>query len=256
MPGQTAFGGVPLRGKPPTRHNYAAQQQSLRMLDQALRESFKKKGGDTSAQRKGFPNFKSRKNHQASFTLTMVSTGNMRYKGEPLTLSELRNGIRDGTGCSSRTTFYVPKAGHIPFVFSRGVPSDFASCQIKQECAAQAVCHEGQDEYIPTWKPPEAGRWFLVLTVKKPKARRHPLNPHQPNKEVGIDINSKEYVFSDSTAIPMPKFFFGGFPVMGTPITFGANRLRGTRKVKRRSKSISSLSVGKRRALPIAAKPS
>ena len=195
-----------------------AMQQSLRMLDQALKGSFKKKGVNTPSTRKGFPKFKSRKNHEASFTLAMVSTTNIQYKDRPLTLAELSNGIRDGAGCSSRTTFYVPKAGHIPFVFSRGLPSDFASCQIKQE----------------------AGRWFLVLTVQKPKTRRHPLNPHQPIKEVGIDLNSKEYVCSDGTVIPMPKFFFGGVP-------YGANRLRGTRKAKPRSKSISSPLAEKRR---------
>ena len=162
-----------------------AMQQSLRMLDQALKASFKKKGGTSSGARKGFPKFKSRKNHEASFTLTMVSASNIQYKDRPLTLAELSGGIRDGAGCSSRTTFYIPKVGNIPFVFSRGLPSNFASCQIKQE----------------------AGRWFLVLTVKKPRTRQHPLNPHQPKKEVGIDLNSKEYVFSDGTVIPMPKFF-------------------------------------------------
>ena len=97
------------------------------------------------------------------------------------------------------------------------------------------------------WTPPKAGKWFLVLTVQKPKTRRHPLNPNQPTKEVGIDLNSKEYVFSDGTVIPMPKFFFGGFPVMGTPITYGANRLRGTRKAKPRLKSTSGPSAIKRR---------
>ena len=168
-----------------TKAPAVAMQQSLRMLDQALKASFKKKGGTSSASRKGFPSFKSRKNHEASFTLTMVSTNNIRYKDRALTLAELSAGIRDGIGCTSRTTFYIPKAGNIPFVFARGIPSDFASCQIKQE----------------------AGRWFVVLTVQKPRTRRHPLNFHQPNKEVGIDINSKAYVFSDGTVIPMPKFF-------------------------------------------------
>lgn len=161
-----------------------AMQQSLRMLDRALKESFKKSTGGTSTPQKGFPKFKSRKNHQASFTLVGVSTSNIRYKGKRLTQAELSDGIRDGVGCASQTTFYVPKAGNIPFVYSRGIPSDFSSCQIKQE----------------------AGKWFLVLTVQKPKTRRHPLNPNQPTKEVGIDLNSKEYVFSDGTVIPMPKF--------------------------------------------------
>ena len=123
-----------------TKAPAVALQQSLRMLDQALKASFNKKGGTSSASRKGFPKFKSRKNHEASFTLTMVSATNIQYKDQPLTPAELSDGIRDGAGCSSRTTFYIPKAGNIPFVFSRGIPSPFASCQIKQECAAQAVC--------------------------------------------------------------------------------------------------------------------
>ena len=128
-----------------------ALQQSLRNLDQAMRVYFKDK------KKRGFPRFKCRKNFESSFTLTQVS---------------IEKNIRDNT-------FYIPKVGTVRCVYHRSLPSDFASCQIKQE----------------------ADKWFVVLTVEK--------EVHQIKKtgrEVGIDLNSQTYVLSDGTEIPIPKF--------------------------------------------------
>ena len=128
-----------------------ALQQSLRNLDQAMRVYFKNKT------KRGFPRFKVKKNFQTSFTLTMVS---------------VQKNIKE-------TTFYIPKVGDVRCVYSRAIPSDFASCQIKQE----------------------ANKWFVVLTVEK--------EVHQIKKtgrEVGIDLNSNSYVLSDGTEIVIPKY--------------------------------------------------
>ena len=128
-----------------------ALQQSLRNLDQAMRVYFKNKT------KRGFPRFKCRKNFESSFTLTQVS---------------IEKNIRDNT-------FYIPKVGDVRCVYSRRLPSDFASCQIKQE----------------------ADKWFAVLTVEKEKQQIP-----KTDRQVGIDLNSNSYVLSDGTEIPIPKF--------------------------------------------------
>ena len=128
-----------------------ALQQTLRNLDQAMRVYFKNKT------KRGFPRFKGKKNFESSFTLTMVS---------------IQRNVKENV-------FYIPKVGDVRCVYSRSLPSDFASCQIKQE----------------------ADKWFVVLTVEK--------EVHQIKKtgrEVGIDLNSHAYVLSDGTEIPIPKF--------------------------------------------------
>ena len=99
-----------------------ALQQTIRNLDQALKQSFPSKKG---ASRRGFPKFKKRKNFAGSFTLQMVNS---------------KRNIKTGK-------FHVAKGLDIKFTQHRELPSDFASCQIKQE----------------------SGKWFLVLTCKKAK---------------------------------------------------------------------------------------
>ena len=128
-----------------------ALQQTLRNLDQAMRVYFKNKT------KRGFPRFKIKKNFVSSFTLTQVG---------------LKKNIRDNT-------FYIPKVGDVRCVYSRALPSDFASCQIKQE----------------------ADKWFVVLTVEK-EVQQIP----KTGREVGIDLNSHSYVISDGTEIVIPKF--------------------------------------------------
>ena len=128
-----------------------ALQQTLRNLDQAMRVYFKNK------KKRGFPKFKCRKNFESSFTLTCVS---------------IEKNIRDNA-------FYIPKVGDVRCVYHRAIPSDFASCQIKQE----------------------ANKWFVVLTVEK-ETQQLP----KTGREVGIDLNSNSYVLSDGTEIPIPKF--------------------------------------------------
>ena len=128
-----------------------ALQQTLRNLDQAMRVHFKNKT------KRGFPRFKVKRNFQTSFTLTMVS---------------VQKNIKENT-------FYIPKVGDVRCVYSRSLPSDFASCQIKQE----------------------ADKWFVVLTVEKEKQQIP-----KTGREVGIDLNSHAYVLSDGTEIPIPKF--------------------------------------------------
>ena len=88
-----------------------ALQQSLKYLDQSMRQFFKsKKGTDKDKPKRGFPKFKVKKNFEASFTLTMVSN-EKNVKGD---------------------TFYIPKVGNVRCVYTRAIP-EFASCQIKQE---------------------------------------------------------------------------------------------------------------------------
>ena len=128
-----------------------ALQQTLRYLDTSMKTYFKHKTT------KGFPKFKSKRNFDSSFSLTMVSKD---------------TNIKDNT-------FYIPKVGYVDCVFSRDLPSDFASCQIKQE----------------------AGIWFVVLTVKK---KTTPLPP--TGKVVGIDLNSHTYVCSDGIEFVIPKY--------------------------------------------------
>ena len=128
-------------------------QQTLQNLDRALRQSFKsvKKG------RKGFPKFKAKRNFVGSFTLTMVNA--------------IRN-VKDNK-------FYIPKVGDVKCVYDRKLPSDFRSCQIKQE----------------------GDRWFVVISCRK-EQQQLPAT----GKEIGIDIDSKEYVLSDGTRFAIPKY--------------------------------------------------
>lgn len=126
-------------------------QQTIRNLNQTLKQSFK---GKT---KKGFPRFKVKLNFKSSFTLTMVSQKS-NVKGNK---------------------FYIPKVGDVECVYTRQIPSDFSSCQIKQE----------------------AGKWFVVLTVDKETAVL-PKTGHQ----VGIDLNSEKYVLSNGVEYIIPKF--------------------------------------------------
>ena len=130
-------------------------QQTIRYLDQALKASFKK---NTKA-KKGFPKFKKKRNFDGSFTLAMVNSD--------------RN-------CDFNTgKFKIPNIGWIKCNYHRMMPSDFKTCQIKQE----------------------SNHWYLVITCQKPK-----LPNRITNKSVGIDINSSEYVLSNGIRYPIPKF--------------------------------------------------
>ena len=128
-----------------------ALQQALRNLDLSMKTYFKNKT------KRGFPRFKVKKNFQTSFSLTMVS---------------IQRNVKEHA-------FYIPKVGDVRCVYHRAIPSDFASCQIKQE----------------------ADKWFVVLTLEK-EAQQIP----KTGREVGIDLNSHSYVLSDGTEIPIPKF--------------------------------------------------
>ena len=128
-------------------------QCTLKNLDFALKQSFKSvKNG-----KKGFPKFKAKRNFIASFTLTMVNAA--------------RN-VKDNK-------FYIPKVGDVSCIYHRALPSDFSSCQIKQE----------------------GTRWFVVITCRKEQT----LLPKTHNT-IGIDLNSKEYVLSDCTRYAIPKY--------------------------------------------------
>ena len=128
-------------------------QQTLRHLNLALKSSFKSvKNG-----KKGFPKFKAKRNFIASFSLTMVNAD--------------RN-IKDNK-------FYIPKVGDVHCVYHRALPSDFSSCQIKQE----------------------GDRWFVVITCRKACVQTP-----KTHDTVGIDLNSKEYVLSDCTRYAIPKY--------------------------------------------------
>lgn len=128
-----------------------ALQQTLKNLDLSMKTYFKNKT------KRGFPRFKVKKNFQTSFTLTMVS---------------IQKNIKENT-------FYIPKVGDVRCVYTRALPSDFASCQIKQE----------------------SGKWFVVLTVKKQVEELI-----KTGRQVGIDLNSHSYVLSDGTEIVIPKY--------------------------------------------------
>jgi putative transposase len=76
-------------------------------------------------------------------------------------------------------TFKCPNIGLIKTKYHRAIPSEFTTCNIKYE----------------------AGKWYLVLTVKVKKQPKT-----SGNSSVGIDINSLEYVTSDGEIIPIPRF--------------------------------------------------
>ena len=83
-----------------------ALQQTIRNLDQSLRQSFK-----NANSRKGFPTFKKKKFNSTSFNLTMISSNNF---------------INDNI-------FKIPKIGEVKIKLHRKPPSDFKSCAVKQK---------------------------------------------------------------------------------------------------------------------------
>lgn len=127
-------------------------QQTLRHLETALKQSFKRNNA-----RKGFPKFKKKRNFESAFSLAMVNA---------------KSNVRPNH-------FYIPKLGQVKCVYHRVMPSDFKTCQVKQE----------------------GNRWFVVLTCSKEQS----LLP-KTNKSVGIDLNSKEFVLSDGTRFVIPKY--------------------------------------------------
>jgi len=131
-------------------------QQTIRYLDVALRASFNK---NAKASRKGFPKFKKKRNFNGSFTLAMVNS---------LRNCDFTNG-----------KFKIPNIGWIKCKYHRALPSDFKTCQIKQE----------------------ANQWFVVFTCAKQK-----LPTRTTSNSVGIDINSSEYVLSNGIRYIIPKF--------------------------------------------------
>jgi putative transposase len=131
-------------------------QQTIRYLDVALKASFKKNSKAT----KGFPKFKKKRNFNGSFTLAMVN-------------SDRNCDFNSGK-------FKIPNIGWIKCRYHRALPSDFKTCQIKQE----------------------AHNWFVVVTCTKPKL---PTRTTTTNS-VGIDLNSSEYVLSNGIRYVIPKF--------------------------------------------------
>jgi putative transposase len=131
-------------------------QQTIRYLDVALKASFKKNSKAT----KGFPKFKKKRNFSGSFTLAMVN-------------SDRNCDFNSGK-------FKIPNIGWIKCRYHRALPSDFKTCQIKQE----------------------AHNWFVVVTCTKPKL---PTRTTTTNS-VGIDLNSSEYVLSNGIRYVIPKF--------------------------------------------------
>lgn len=75
-------------------------------------------------------------------------------------------------------TFKIPNIGWIKTKYHRALPSDFKSCTVKQK----------------------AGKWFVVLPVKLAKQPKR-----TPNRSIGIDLNSKEFVLNDGTRYVIPK---------------------------------------------------
>ena len=74
---------------------------------------------------------------------------------------------------------YIPKVGDVKVVMHRDLPSDFKSLVVKQE----------------------AGKWFVVFTCEvQCNAAKAVL------KQVGIDLNSKEFVTSDGVRYAIPKY--------------------------------------------------
>ena len=83
-----------------------ALQQTIRNLDQSLRQSFK-----NANSRKGFPKFKKKKFNSVSFNLTMVNSKNFK----------------------SKCMFHIPNIGPVRIKQHRKPPSDFKSCIVKQK---------------------------------------------------------------------------------------------------------------------------
>lgn len=131
-----------------------ALQQTLRDLDRSLRTFLKKRNTRKPV---GFPKFKKKRNQDGSFTLAMV------------------NASRNIDG----DLFHIKKGLDVKFIQHRPLPSDFKTCQIKQD----------------------GDIWFVVLTVEKA-----PIKSPATGKTVGIDLNSKDFVLSDGTRFPIPKY--------------------------------------------------
>lgn len=127
-------------------------QQTLRYLETALKQNFKR-----NTVRKGFPKFKKKRNFDGSFTLAMVNAKNFTKSGK----------------------FRIPKVGDVKVVMHRNLPSDFSTCQIKQD----------------------GHRWFVVCTVRK-QAASLPVT----GKMIGIDLNSKDFVLSNGIRFSIPKY--------------------------------------------------
>ena len=81
-------------------------QQTLRNLDIALKQSFKRGNA-----KKGFPKFKKKKYFDQSFSLAMINATNFK----------------------SKNRFLMPKIGQMKVAMHRNLPSDFASGQVKLE---------------------------------------------------------------------------------------------------------------------------
>lgn len=126
-------------------------QQTLQYLNKALVQSFK-----SQDHQKGFPKFK-KKTSSRSFSLVNTS---------------LKTNFKKGL-------FWVNRNLGIKIKQHREIPSDFKSCQIKQERT----------------------EWFVVLTCEKKKAEKKPID-----KITGLDLNSKTFVSTDEIFI-IPKPF-------------------------------------------------
>ena len=125
-------------------------QQTLQYLNKALVQSFKAQN-----HQKGFPKFK-KKTSGRSFSLVNTSFKTNFKKG----------------------LFWVNRNLGIKIKQHRDLPSDFKSCQIKQE----------------------GTEWYVVLTCEKKKAEKKPIN-----KITGLDLNSKKFVSTDQEfVIPKP----------------------------------------------------
>jgi putative transposase len=97
-------------------------QQTLRYLDSAIKQSFKK-----GSSKKGFPKFKKKRNNNGSFSLTMTSI-KANIKGEQ---------------------FYIPKVGLVNWKCHREVPNEFKSIQVKQEAGRWFVVLTTKKAKIP-----------------------------------------------------------------------------------------------------------
>jgi putative transposase len=129
-------------------------QQTLLYLNVALKQSFGKK-----SETKSFPKFKKKRNHHGSFSLTAINNKSLRGNCKKI---------------------MMPKIGLMNINMHRELPSDFKSCQVKQ-----------QD-----------GKWFIVFTVKAKKKLKRTIK-----NIVGLDFNSNQIIVdSNGIEVVNPKY--------------------------------------------------
>jgi putative transposase len=120
--------------------------------------------------RKGFPKFKSRHENEQSFRMVMITS---KQNKDKLLVNRSRH-IKDNK-------LVISKSLKVRMKMHRELPDniDFSSFEVKRK----------------------NNKWYVTFNIEVPKQPKVKIV-----KAVGIDINSKKYVFSDHHVLMIPKF--------------------------------------------------